>query len=105
MDTVNENAAKGTTKSTIRQYWVSLALVAIFGVANVIFSYLNYTERMDMRREASMSREMLNARAMILQLLISATAENRALTPGELTQINRLWVTAEFDTEKRPTIK
>ena len=86
----------GKDKRPNHQFWLSLVLMAVFGVANVIFSYLNYRERTEMRREANMTREMLNARARIQIRLVAALSEGRPLTKAEITEINRLWQAAEY---------
>lgn len=72
-----------------------------FGVLNVIFSYLNYTERRDMRSEQRMTRSMLNARATIQMILIEAAKTGRPLTPDEIRIVDRLYVPAEYDTVER----
>lgn len=97
------------------QFWLHL----IFGIANLIFLYLNYQERVVMQQEAAimrqdasaikeeakMTREMLNARAQIFQFILTAISEHRKFTDEETTQIERLWTAAEFDIEKRPHVK
>lgn len=86
-----------------RRYWISLALMAVFGIGNIVFSYLNWRERAEMRAEAQMTRTMLDARARIQMKLIEAASVGRPLTLQEQTEINRLWVAAEYTkAEERP---
>lgn len=77
-------------------FWVSFAAMVAFGLMNGIFGYLNYVERRDMRAEARLSRTMLNARAKIQVKLFTALAEGRPLSQTEITEINRLWIDAEY---------
>ena len=76
--------------------------MVLFGIANTVFSYLNWTERASMHREQQMTRTMLNARAIIQMTLVQAASEGRPLTAEEERQINRLWIAAEYDIDKRP---
>lgn len=77
-------------------FWLSFIALVLGMVMNGVFGYLNYVERRDMRAEARMTREMLNARARIQIKLVGAVSEGRALTPSEITEINRLWIAAEY---------
>lgn len=77
-------------------FWLSF-IALIMGMAiNGVFGYLNYAERREMRTEQQMTRTMLNARAKIQIKLVAALSEGRALTNAELTEINRLWMAAEY---------
>lgn len=49
-----------------------------------------------MRAEARMSRSMLNARARIQVKMFTALSEGRPLTQAEITEVNRLWIEAEY---------
>lgn len=95
-------------KITVRQVRIALAgLVAmiVFGAVNIYFSYQNYWQKVELEQEIQkfrMTRTMLDARATIQITLINAASEGRALTASEKTQIDRLWIAAEYDIEKRP---
>jgi len=77
--------------------WLSLAAMIVFGMLNVVFSYLNWQERSDMRQEQRMTRTMLNARGTIQLILIEAAKADRSLTSEEIRMIDRLYVPAEYD--------
>lgn len=72
-----------------------------FGIVNGVFGYLNWLERSEMRAEQNMTRTMLNARATIQMILIDAAKAGRPLTPDEVRIVDRLYVPAEYDTERR----
>lgn len=77
-------------------FWLSFIAFVVGMAINGIYGYLNYVERQDMRAEARMSRTMLNARAKIQVKLFTALAEGRPLSQTEITEINRLWIDAEY---------
>ena len=72
-----------------------------FGIINVIFGYLNWTERAEMQQTQRMTRTMLDSRARIQLILIDAAKAGRALTPEEVRVVDRLYVPAEYDTTDR----
>ncbi len=90
------------TPPPAKYFWLSFAAMLAFGIANVIFGYLNYIERRDMHNEARMTRAMLNARAIVQMTLVKAAVEGRPLTTSEKEQIDRLWIAAEYDLDQRP---
>lgn len=77
-------------------FWLSFIALVVGMMMNGIFGYLNYIERRDMRAEARMSRSMLNARARIQVKMFTALSEGRPLTQAEITEVNRLWIEAEY---------
>lgn len=79
-----------------RHFWASFSAMIVFGLINVLFGYLNWHERAEMRSEQRMTRTMLNARARIQVKMFTALSEGRALTPTEITEVNRLWIEAEY---------
>ena len=85
----------------VKYFWLSFAAMVAFGLLNAGFSYLNWQERAEMRREQNMTRAMLNARATIQMILIDAAKAGRPLTPDEVRVVDRLYVPAEYDIEKR----
>lgn len=90
-----------TTKP--KYYWLSLSAVVVGILVNAAFGYLNWQERAEMRREQNMTRTMLNARAQIQITLFEAAKRGGQLTPAEVQTIDRLWIPAEYDIDKRPT--
>lgn len=84
-----------------KYFWYSFTAMVILGVINTVFGYLNWLERSEMRAEQQMTRTMLNARATIQMILIDAAKAGRPLTPDEVRVVDRLYVPAEYDTEKR----
>lgn len=84
-----------------KYFWLSFAAMLMFGVINGVFGYLNWLERSEMRAERNMTRTMLNARATIQMILIDAAKAGRPLTPDEVRIVDRLYVPAEYDTERR----
>lgn len=85
----------------VKYFWLSFVTMVAFGVINAVFGYLNWQERAEMRREQTMTRAMLNARATIQMILIDAAKAGRPLTPDEVRVVDRLYVPAEYDIEKR----
>lgn len=79
------------------RHWVSFAAMVAFGITNALFGYLNWQERVEMRAEQNMTRQMLDSRATIQLLLIDAAKTGRPLTPDEVRVIDRLYVPAEYD--------
>lgn len=75
--------------------------MVLFGAINGIFGYLNYAERAEMQQTQRMTRTMLDSRARIQLILIDAAKAGRALTPEEVRIVDRLYIPAEYDTEKR----
>ena len=84
-----------------KYFWYSFTAMMIFGVVNIVFGYLNYSERVEMQRSQRMTRTMLDSRARIQLILIDAAKAGRALTPEEVRTVDRLYTPAEYDTEKR----
>jgi hypothetical protein len=89
--------------------FASLVVMIILGACNLFFSYGLYWQRIELQAErnsfekqALMNRSMLDARAVIFTTLIQAASENRGLTAEEKTRIDRLWIAAELDIDKRP---
>lgn len=79
------------------RHWVSFAAMVVFGIINALFGYLNWQERVEMRAEQNMTRQMLDSRATIQLLLIDAAKSGRPLTADEIRVIDRLYVPAEYD--------
>jgi hypothetical protein len=48
-----------------------------------------------------MTRTMLNARATVQQTSFNALKRAGLLSPQEIEEVYKLWVPAEYDTEKR----
>ena len=85
----------------VKYFWISFAAMVAFGITNAVFGYLNWHERIEMRQEQNMTRDMLNARATIQMILIDAAKAGRPLTADEVRVVDRLYVPAEYDIEKR----
>lgn len=83
------------------RHWISFSLVVVGIFVNGLFGYLNWQERVEMRKEQNMTRDMLNARATIQMILIDAAKAGRPLTADEVRVVDRLYVPAEYDIDKR----
>lgn len=84
-----------------KYFWYSFVAMIVFGIVNAIFGYLNWAERAEMQKTQRMTRTMLDSRARIQLILIDAAKAGRALTPEEVRIVDRLYIPAEYDTEKR----
>lgn len=84
-----------------KYFWHSFMLAALALIINGVFGYLNWLERSQMRAEQQMTRTMLNARATVQQTSFNALKRAGLLSPQEIEEVYKLWVPAEYDTEKR----
>jgi hypothetical protein len=82
-----------SSKSAERLIW---ALIALLLLSNY-FHVNSWYERAKLRDQMELSRQMLNARAVIQVTLAKAAKENRALTVEEQSKIRELWTQAEYD--------
>lgn len=85
-----------------RRYWLSFSILLVGTLANCVFGYLNWYERVEMRTEQSMTRRMLNSRARVQTLLVQAASDGRPLSAAEQAEIFKLWIPAEYDIDQRP---
>lgn len=101
--------AQNLTVRQIRVAIVSVVVMAVIGVGNLYITYENVKLNREFRVEKEVreswerqNRVMLNARAEIQTILIEAATKGRPLTPEEVVKVNRLWIPAEYDIDKRP---
>lgn len=78
-------------------FWLSFIALVVGMITNATFGYLNYSERAEMRAEARMTRQMLNARGQVQLILVDAAKSGRPLTQEEIRTIDRLFVPAEYN--------
>lgn len=84
-----------------KYFWYSFTANVIFSLVNGAFGYLNWVEREEVKVEQRMTRTMLNARATVQQTSFNALKRAGLLSPQEIEEVYKLWVPAEYDTEKR----
>lgn len=83
-------------RRTAFRFWLALIAGAVFGVTNLGWVYLNWSDRIEMRHEEQLSQKMDAARARIEMIVIDSAKDDRPLTSAELQEIESLKPEAQY---------
>ena len=90
---------------------ICVVLLSLNTLLNALH-FISISDRRDLRRQAELSRKMLDARARIQITLINTGLRRDAFTKSEKQKIGELWSSAEYDlvqpnpfTEDKPNVE